>query len=222
MRQHINILNLLPVGPKPTEVRAQATNFDRRQHWKLSNLYFDGSREQGYGGYYKDQRWEPVANFLIEKYKLGPTSRILELGCAKGFLLSEIRKLIPKIELWGLDISRYALENVRPKDDIFLVQGNFESLPFRKKYFDLVICLNSMHNILTLNETIRALGEIDRISRNSIISVAAYTNLGEKMFLDEWAVVASTYLTENDWLKVFKLSNYQGDYDWFQPWKISD
>jgi len=222
MPQHIKILNLLPAGPKPTATRAQATEFDRREHWKLSNLYFDGSREQGYGGYYKDERWKPVANFLIDKYTLGPKSKVLELGCAKGFLLSEIRELIPEIELWGLDISRYALEKVRPEDNIFLVQGNFESLPFRKNYFDLVISLNSVHNILTLNETIRALSEIDRISNDSIISVAAYTNLEEKKFLDQWAVVASTYLTENDWLDVFKLSNFQGDYDWFQPWKVNN
>lgn len=220
MLQRKRILELLPKNRKPIEERISASNFDRKFHWQLGKEYFDGTRKQGYGGYKYDGRWAPVAKFLISEYKLNNKSRVLELGCAKGFLLTEFSKELPGVELWGLDISQYALNSVTITENMHLVQGNFESLPFVSDYFDLVISINSIHNILTINETIRALSEIGRVTRNSVISVAAYRTVEEKIFLNNWAVVATTYLHENEWVKIFELSGYQGDYDWFQPWNI--
>jgi len=220
MLQRKRILDLLPKNRKPIEERISATNFDRKFHWQLGKEYFDGTRKQGYGGYKYDGRWAPVAKFLTNEYKLNNNSRVLELGCAKGFLLTELSNELPGVELWGLDISQYALNSITITENMHLVQGNFESLPFSSNYFDLVISINSIHNILTINETIRAISEIRRVARNSVISVAAYRTEEEKKFLNNWAVVATTYLHENEWIKIFKLSGYQGDYDWFQPWNI--
>lgn len=219
LRQHIEILKLLPQTSKPIDLRIKASAEDRRQHWLLGEKYFDGKREQGYGGYEKDERWIPVAKFLIKKYKLNSDSKVLELGCAKGFLLSEIEKFLPGSDLWGLDISRYALKQAQIHSKANLIQGNFEALPFKKNFFDLVISINSIHNILTINETVRALREIKRISKQSIITVAAYNTASEKDFLDKWAVVATTYVSKKKWLRLFKISGYNGDYDWFEPWK---
>jgi len=217
--QHIEILKLLPQTSKPIDLRIKASAEDRRQHWLLGEKYFDGKREQGYGGYEKDERWIPVANFLIKKYKLNSNSKVLELGCAKGFLLSEFEKFLPSSDLWGLDISRYALKKAQTHSKANLIQGNFEALPFKKNFFDLVISINSIHNILTINETVRALREIKRISKQSIITIAAFDTASEKDFLDKWAVVATTYVSKQNWLRLFKISGYTGDYDWFEPWK---
>ena len=58
--------------------------------------YWDGDRRFGYGGYkYLPGRWKKAAETLIRDYGLGPGSRILDIGCGKGFLLYEMLLLEP-------------------------------------------------------------------------------------------------------------------------------
>ena len=66
--------------------------------------YWDGDRRYGYGGYkYMEGRWKPVAEALIDIYNLSNHSKILDVGCGKAYLLFEIKKLLPEIELAGFD-----------------------------------------------------------------------------------------------------------------------
>ena len=118
----------------------------------------------------------------------------------------------------GVDISLYAKENakIEIKDKIYI--ANAKELPFENNFFDLVISINSLHNILNVNETIHALNEIQRVTKkNSFISLGAYKNDTEKQIIDEWAVVGTTYAHENDWLRIFEMAGYEGDYFWFKP-----
>ena len=58
---------------------------------KYEKNYWDGNRKYGYGGYkYIPGRLEPVAKKLIKKFKLN-NSKILDIGCGKGYLLFEIK-----------------------------------------------------------------------------------------------------------------------------------
>ena len=62
---------------------------------KYGKQYWDGNRKFGYGGYrYIPGRWESVAKKLIIDYKLSNKSNILDLGCGKGYLLYEIKKIL--------------------------------------------------------------------------------------------------------------------------------
>ena len=54
---------------------------------------------------------DTVAEKLIKTYKLNSNSKILDAGCGKGFLLKEIKDLLPKINVTGFDISKYAIKN---------------------------------------------------------------------------------------------------------------
>ena len=202
---------------KPIDIRITATQQDRIEHWKLSKNYFDGTREQGYGGYYYDGRWVKVAENIVKKYALGPRSKILDIGCAKGFLLHDIKKLLPDADVWGLDISPYALSQAPQDVSINLILGNASSLPFENQVFDFIFCNNSLHNILNINSTIDSLREISRVGKSSWISVAAYSNESEKKRIDDWAVVATTYTSESDWLQIFTNAGYHNDYYWFKP-----
>ena len=61
--------------------------------------YWDGDRKYGYGGYkYIEGRWETVAKKIIKTYLLTNNSKILDVGCGKGYLLFEIKKILPKIK----------------------------------------------------------------------------------------------------------------------------
>ena len=76
---------------------------------KFEKNYWDGNRKFGYGGYkYIKDRWKPVAQKIIRKYNLTGRSKILDIGCGKGYLLYEIKKILPKINIYGLDVSKYA------------------------------------------------------------------------------------------------------------------
>ena len=44
-----------------------------------------------------------------------------------------------------------------------------------------------------------------------------HNNKKEQNVLDNWAVVATTYMSVNKWLKFFKHVKYKGDYYWFTP-----
>ena len=213
-----NFLRYLPISKKPLKKRKSVSNADRIKTWKLDYNYFDGSREQGYGGYKYDGRWKPLAKAMIKHYNLNNKSRILEIGCAKGYLIKEFKDLLPKCTIYGVDISEYAISNAHIGIKKKLLIANANSLPFKKKFFDLTLSINSLHNILNLEELKESFSEIKRVSKkNMFVSVGTYENHKEKKILDEWAVLATTYMSKKNWLKFFKKVKYNGDYDWFKP-----
>ena len=62
--------------------------------------YWDGSRKYGYGGYkFIEGYWTKVAKKLVKIYRLNNSSKILDVGCGKGFLLYEIKKYYQKLKL---------------------------------------------------------------------------------------------------------------------------
>ena len=109
--------------------------------------YWDGSRDINYGGYYYDNRWIPIAKKMIDYYNLTNDSKILDVGCGKGFLLYEFKKLLPNAEVRGLDISNYAIKNSKKEIKKKIKQGCASKLKFKSNYFDLVVSLNTLHNL---------------------------------------------------------------------------
>ena len=215
----INLLKSLPKSwvKKPKKARLKATEKDKILTWKIDKEYFDGTRAQGYGGYIYDGRWKKVAEDMIKFYSLKNNAKILDIGCAKAFLLEEFRKKLKKPILCGIDISSYAITNSKKKNKILSI-ANATDLPFDNNFFDLVVSINSLHNILDKKKLQQAFAEIKRVSKNNIyITLGAYSNKKEKEILDNWAVLATTYMSEKSWIKFFKKNKYKGDYYWFKP-----
>ena len=209
----INLLKSLP-SPKRNISNRNIKKSDH--HIKISRQYgkdyFDGDRSFGYGGYKYDGRWVPVAKDIKDYYGLIKGSKILDVGCAKGFLVKDLVDL--GFEAYGIDISEYAIDN-SPKDiRNRLKTGNAKKLPYEDNSFDLVISLNTIHN-LNSNECKMAIQEIQRVSkRNSFIQVDSYTNENEKRIFEEWVLTAKFYGYPDEWLKLFKESGYTGDWFW--------
>lgn len=215
---YINLLKSLPLAKKPISERLRATEYDKSCHWKLGKEYFDGTRQQGLGGYYYDGRWKPVAMDFINHYNLQKDPSVLDIGCAKGFFLYDFKNCLPKSSVFGLDISEYALLNAKDEINYNICMGNARKLPFLSNSFDLVVSINTLHNILTKDEVVDSLKEIERVGKkHKYISVGAYSNTEEKKRLDQWAVVATTYLHVDEWINLFQEANYTGDYFWFKP-----
>ena len=89
---------------------------------------------------------------------------ILDVGCAKGFMLYDLSKLIPGINLQGMDISDYAISNSIPEIRKFIQVANAKKIPFPDNSFDVVISINTIHN-LARAECGQALREISRVSK---------------------------------------------------------
>jgi protein-L-isoaspartate(D-aspartate) O-methyltransferase len=174
--------------------------------------YWDGSRDINYGGYYYDGRWEVIAKKMVNYYKLNNDSKILDVGSGKGFLLYEFKKLLPDSEVAGIDISRYAIKNSKKEIRKFLSFGSASKLPFKNNYFDLVISLNTLHNLYCFDLK-KALTEIQRVSKkNKYICVESYRNEREKMNLLYWQVTCESFFTPKEWKWFFAQANYTGDY----------
>tara|TARA_Y100000741_G_scaffold278922_1_gene218693 strand:+ start:1152 stop:1811 length:660 start_codon:yes stop_codon:yes gene_type:complete len=174
--------------------------------------YWDGSRDINYGGYHYDGRWEPIAKKMIDHYKLTNNSKILDIGCGKGFLLFEFKKLLPGCEIRGLDISNYAIENAKEEVKSFIIKGHANSLPFENDYFDLIISLNTLHNLYCYDLK-KSLIEIERVGKlNKYICVESYRNEHERINLLYWQVTCECFFTPEEWKWWFKESGYKGDH----------
>ena len=171
-------INLLSISPKSKRsLKERKINKKNIQlALKYSKEYFDGSRSQGYGGYYYDGRWVKVARKIIKLFKLKNNSKFIDIGCAKGFLMHDLNVILPKLKIFGIDISKYAKDNSIPSIRKNIKIMNCKKLNFKTNYFDGLVAINVVHN-LDLKECKKAIKEIQRISRGkAFIQVDAYRN----------------------------------------------
>ena len=174
--------------------------------------YWDGNRKYGYGGFYYDGRWRPVAEDMVQYYGLQPGASILDVGCGKGFLLYELTQVLPEAQVAGLDISQYAIDNAKEEVKSFLHVGNAAKLPFDDRSFDFVISINTLHN-LYIYDLWQALKEIERVARGSkYIVVVTYRNEREKINLIYWQLTCRAFHTPEEWEWIYQQTGYTGDY----------
>ncbi len=174
--------------------------------------YWDGDRKTGYGGMKYDGRWRAVAELMVKHYGLKAGSRVLDVGCGKGFLLYEFTQIVPGIEIVGLDVSTYAIEHAKPEVKPFLQAGHAKSLPFADKSFDLVVTINTLHNLYCYDLD-TALREIERVSRGGkYICVESYRNEAEKVNLLYWQLTCEMFCTPEEWQWWFAHTGYTGDH----------
>ena len=180
--------------------------------------FFDGDRSHGYGGYYYNEKfWSKVVLDFIEYYNLKDGDRILDIGCGKGFMLYDFKKANSKLEIVGIDISKYAIDNSKEEIKKYLKVGDAKKLNFSDKSFDLVISITTIHN-LDLRECKNSLKEIERVSKkNKFITVDAFSDDKEQEQMYAWNLTAKTILHTDDWKKLFLEAGYTGDYYWFKP-----
>jgi len=176
--------------------------------------YWDGDRRYGYGGYkYMPGRWKPVAEALVNEYGLNADSKILDMGCGKGFLLYELKLLIPELEITGIDISEHGLTNAKEEVKQYLFQHKIQApLPFGNQEFDLVISLGTFHN-LRLFELKTALTEMQRVGKHGYLMLESYRNEQELFNLQCWALTAETFLDSSEWIWLYRHFGYTGDYE---------
>lgn len=219
MGKEIDLMENYPKSKRDLTKRLEEkTPQDRQLARKFGKEFFDGDRSHGYGGFsYNSRFWEPVVPTFKEYYNLDENSKILDIGCAKGFMLYDFKRLIPGIEVQGIDISSYAIENAKEEVKEFLQVGDARKLPFPDNHFDLVISITTLHN-LTKEDMKIALKEIMRVTKkDAFITLDAYRDDEEKKRMEAWNLTALTMMHTKEWEEFFKECGYEGDYYWFIP-----
>lgn len=181
---------------------------------KYSFDYWDGSRHQGYGGYkYIPGRWRKTAINIIKYYNLKAGSKVLDVGCGKGYLLFEMLLIEPGLKIYGTDISYYAIKNSKKEIKNRLIKHDIsKKLPFSKSYFDLVISLNTIHNLEIYNLE-NAIKEIQRVGKKKLIVVESYRNEKELFNLQCWALTCQSFFSKKEWIWLFKKLKYDGNFE---------
>ena len=177
--------------------------------------YWDGDRRVCYGGYkYIDGRWEKIARAMVEFYGLPNTAKILDIGCGKGFLLFDFLKVLPNAEVYGVDISEYAIKNSKEEICHRLINSSATKLPWKDNTFDLVVSINTLHN-LHCYELDQALREMNRVGKShKYLCVESYENEEQKANLLYWQVTCEAFYTPKEWEWWFKHTGYNGDYSY--------
>ena len=209
----IDLLKSLPKGKRNVKARETAKT---EEHIRISReygqMYFDGPREYGYGGYRYDGRWQPVASDIVRHFGLKPGDRVLDVGCAKGFLVKDLLAL--GIDAYGVDVSRYALMQCEPEVVGRLQLGSADSLPFPDRSFAAVLSLNTIHN-LSRDRCKVALQEIERLAPGKgFVQVDSYRTQEQKKVFESWVLTAEFHDYPEGWIALFNDAGYTSNYYW--------
>jgi ubiquinone/menaquinone biosynthesis C-methylase UbiE len=143
--------------------------------------------------------------------------RVLDVGCAKGFMLHDLQTLIPGLQIAGVDVSGYAIEHAMESVRDQLQVADARELPFADASFDVVISINTIHN-LERDDCAQALREIERVGRGrAFVTVDAWRNEEERERMMAWNLTAKTIMSVDEWVAFFAEAGYGGDYYWFIP-----
>jgi hypothetical protein len=138
--REIDILLNYPKAKRHLNARVESKSKESRKIGRKFGFdYFDGDRNYGYERFtYNPRFWQPVVFTIVEKYKLNNSSNVLNMVCAKGFFLHDLKLTFPGITIAGVDISEYTISNSLPGVKNFLKFGNARKLPFQDNTFDFV------------------------------------------------------------------------------------
>jgi hypothetical protein len=174
--------------------------------------FYDGARENGYGGFKYDGRWVPIVENMVREYGLDGDSAVLQVNCEKGFLLHDLLQQVPDIKVRGTEISDYAIDNAMESVRPHIAKAPFTQLPFDDDEFDFVIALGAVYS-QSLPDVLACLREIQRVGKGrSFVTLASYETEQDKRLFEWWTLLGTTILRRDEWGDVLQHVGYTGDY----------
>ena len=184
-----------------------------------AGLYFEKNALRYKEDYYLRSKIHPkwirhqIILQLVEEFIPLRDSLILDVGCGKGYLLHEMKLLLPDLTISGFDISNHGIATAKQevKEQLFIHRAQ-DSFPFQKDEFDLAISLGCLHN-LRIFELEIALKEMERVASNGYLMLESYRNEQEQFNLQCWALTCESFFDTKEWTWLFEHLGYKGDYE---------
>lgn len=145
---------------------------------------------------------------LIDNGGVKPKN-ILDVGCASGWMLSKISEKYPKAQCVGIDVYKKAIEyGQKLYKNLRLISVDAHKLPFKDKFFDLVICTELLEHVenpqKVLSEIKRVLAPngiaiVEMDSGNFLFQIVWYwwTNIRHGVWRDSHIHTFNTKILEN-------------------------
>jgi len=174
--------------------------------------YYDGDRENGYGGFKYDGRWKKFLIKIIKRYKLNKNSKVLDISAKKGFFMHDLTLLVPGIKVYGVEDHEYPIITSMKS-----VKGNIKFLKsycdidYKKDFFDFVHAHNAIYRY-SFKDLIKIIKIISKISKKAHITIPAYNNNKERLKFLDWSLHGTILFKKKEWRQLFKELGYDGDY----------
>ena len=104
--------------------------------------YFESNSKSNYGSYMDYPFFKDFAYYVWKKFL---PRTLLEVGCAKGFMVKWFNRL--GVDAFGVDISKYAVDNCPPEIANKMTCGDFSQTRWSGTVYDLVLCLETTEHI---------------------------------------------------------------------------
>ena len=174
--------------------------------------FYDGDRENGYGGFKYDGRWKKFLIKIIKKYKLNKNSRVLDISAKKGFFMHDLTLLVPGIKVYGVEDHKYpiitSMKSV--KGNIKLLKS-YCDIDYKKDFFDFVHAHNAIYRY-SFRDLIKIIKIISKISKKAHITIPSYSNNLDRIKFLDWSLHGAVLLKKKEWRELFKNLGYKGDY----------
>lgn len=114
---------------------------------------------QGIAGFIENYRIKSILKGIRQQ----KGERILEIGCEAGNLLYAIEKAFPQAHLWGMDISKKALEKARQKlsNKVQFIQADItQVINWQEAPPDIIICSETLEHIPDSEAAVRQIAAL--------------------------------------------------------------
>lgn len=205
---------------KPSQIRRDIparSIKNRLEAWSLDQRYYDGDRQNGYGGFSDDGRWVPLVQKLKQDFRIKESGSILDLGCKKGFMLRAFKDQGHVGKLFGVENHEYPLSFVQKIEGVRASLGPYYDLRFDDGSLDFLMAFSSIY-MQNLGEVVRTLREIQRVSKGRAhVTLGAFDDDESKKKFESWTLIGTTHLHVNDWMEVMDYAGYKGTYFFTTP-----
>lgn len=121
--------------------------------------------------------YESILNY-VETYQ--KPSRILDVGCSTGRLLSEAKKR--GWDVYGVELNRSCADYCKNKESINIFQGETFESNFPDNYFDVIVMVHSIEHLYNLRDDIKKINKMLKPSGLIYIMTPNFDNYLIKIF----------------------------------------
>jgi SAM-dependent methyltransferase len=198
-------------GDRKTKIEVFVPDARKRESFLAygHHYYDDPDYGVGYGGYHYDGRYGQCAERMIDHYRLAAGSAVLEMGCAKGFVLVEFFRR--GMNVAGIDISSYAVEHAVPEIKPFIVNASCDRLPWPDNSFDLVYSKETLPH-LTEQQVVAAISEARRVCRsdNIFFEIQVGNDAEAQRLIKAWDETHKTVHSADWWHRLLRDLGFRG------------